>query len=135
YVMSLIQKWQVKQMVNKVHETNQEIVLNARNLNISASGKPIVKGINFHIKKREIFCLIGESGSGKSVTAAAIMGLLPGRSLNIAEGSITLGDVELANCPEKKLRKIRGNRITMVFQEPMTALNPLMRVGKQVAEV
>jgi peptide/nickel transport system ATP-binding protein len=91
-------------------------------------------GVSFDVGVAEIVALVGESGCGKSVTALSILRLIdpPGR---IAAGSILLRDLDLLKIPEKEMRAIRGREIAMVFQEPMTALNPLMRVGKQVMEV
>lgn len=122
-------------MHNSNQGPNRETVLEIQNLNVAASGKPIVKNVSFDVRKREIFCLVGESGSGKSVTASAVMKLLPGKALRITGGSIQLGDTSIVDSSEKAMRGIRGNRVTMVFQEPMTALNPLMRVGRQIAEI
>lgn len=122
-------------MAGAMSESGSEAVLDVQNLNVAASGKPIVKGVSFNVRKREIFCLVGESGSGKSVTASAVMKLLPGKSLRITGGSIRLGATNIVDSSERAMRDIRGNRVTMVFQEPMTALNPLMRVGRQIAEV
>ncbi|MDB5875341.1 MAG: dipeptide/oligopeptide/nickel transporter ATP-binding protein [Ramlibacter sp.] len=93
-----------------------------------------VRSVDFEIGRNETLALVGESGSGKSVTSLAMMGLIPARSGRIASGQIMLGDTDLAKLSEKDLDAIRGNRVAMIFQEPMTALNPTMRVGDQVAE-
>jgi peptide/nickel transport system ATP-binding protein len=92
----------------------------------------LVKDVSFAIGAGERVGLIGESGSGKSLTALSIMGLLPGELR--ASGSIRLGDRELLGMSEKDLSRLRGDELAMVFQEPMTALNPAMRVGRQVTE-
>jgi len=92
------------------------------------------RDVSFDLASREILCIAGESGSVKSLTALAIMGLLP-KAARRAGGSIALEGHELATLGEEALRRIRGARIGMIFQEPMTALNPLMRVGRQVEEV
>ena len=86
------------------------------------------------LRPGEITCLVGESGSGKSMVARALLGLLPPR-VSISSGALRFGSVDLAQASEKQLRAIRGRDIGMVFQEPMTALNPLHRVGLQVDEV
>jgi len=94
-----------------------------------------VDGVDLEVGRGEILCVVGESGSGKSVTAAAIMGLLPRRQLTLAAGSIRLEGEELTRATRARLRALRGARMGMVFQEPMTALNPVMRCGRQIDEV
>jgi peptide/nickel transport system ATP-binding protein len=91
-----------------------------------------LRGVNFEMQRGDTLGLIGESGCGKSLTALAIMGLLPERSHVI--GSIQLNDIELTQMKEAALCKIRGARVAMIFQEPMTALNPLHPIWKQIAE-
>jgi len=91
-----------------------------------------LRGLNFDMQRGEKVGLIGESGCGKSLTALAIMGLLPARSQVI--GSIALDGTELIGMPDEDMCKIRGARIGMIFQEPMTALNPLHTIGHQIAE-
>ena len=93
-----------------------------------------VSGISFTVDPGEVLCIVGESGSGKSVSAAAIMGLLPA-ALRRAQGRILFEGRDLLALPEAEMRTLRGAHLGMIFQEPMTALNPLMRVGEQVAEV
>jgi peptide/nickel transport system ATP-binding protein len=94
-----------------------------------------VENVSFAVAPGEILCVVGESGSGKSVTAHAIMGLLPPNQLTVAAGRVLLeGDNLLAKTPTQ-MRRIRGDRISMIFQEPMTALNPVMKVGDQITEV
>ncbi|WP_188455372.1 ABC transporter ATP-binding protein [Virgibacillus oceani] len=92
-----------------------------------------VKGISFTVEKGETVCIVGESGSGKSATALSIMGLLPANG-KITEGSIRLKDDELVGKTEEQLQQIRGNEISMIFQEPMTALNPVFTIGFQIRE-
>lgn len=94
---------------------------------------PAVKSISLRMGERERLGIIGQSGSGKSVTALAIMGLLPEYAR--VTGSIRLGGRELVGLPERAYRGLRGNEISMIFQEPMTALDPTMRVGRQIGEV
>jgi microcin C transport system ATP-binding protein len=94
-----------------------------------------VRGISFHIDKGETLALVGESGSGKSVSALSIPGLLPYPRAWHPSGSIRFEGQELLNAPEDALRHYRGAKVAMIFQEPMTSLNPLHAIGKQVAEV
>ena len=92
-----------------------------------------MRGINLTVGANEIVCVVGESGSGKSVTAQAVMGLLPKSAMQVESGSIRLQGEELTTKSDAELRAIRGTRMAMVFQEPMTALNPVERVGDQIA--
>jgi ABC-type glutathione transport system ATPase component len=92
----------------------------------------LVRDVSFEVGTGERVGLIGESGSGKSLTALSIMGLLPDELR--ASGSVKLKGRELLGASERELSRLRGNEMSMVFQEPMTALNPAMRVGRQVAE-
>ena len=104
-------------------------------LPVGADRVNAVENVSFAVAPGEIVCVVGESGSGKSVTAHAIMGLLPPNQLAVTGGRALLeGDDLLVKSPAE-MRKIRGHRISMIFQEPMTALNPVMRVGDQIAEV
>jgi peptide/nickel transport system ATP-binding protein len=93
-----------------------------------------VSDVSFEVQKKEILCLVGESGSGKSVIAQAIMGLLP-KTLPVTVGRILLEGENLLAAPAHRLRELRGARMSMIFQEPMTALNPVMRCGAQIDEV
>ncbi len=93
-----------------------------------------VKGVSFTIDKGETVAVVGESGSGKSVTALSVMQLLPYPRAFHPTGSIKLNGEELIGAPDKRLQKIRGEKISMIFQEPMTSLNPLHTVEKQIAE-
>ena len=106
-------------------------------LNIDIAPVAAVRGLSFSIAPGEVLGLVGESGSGKSVTALAIMGLLPPAARVTGEIIFQNGDgapVHLATLPSEQLRLLRGSRMAMIFQEPMTALNPVMRVGEQIAE-
>ena len=94
-----------------------------------------VDRISLTLNKNEILCLVGESGSGKSMCANAIMGLLPQPHIRAVGGHIIFEGRDLLQLSEPQLRELRGSRIGMIFQEPMTALNPLMRIGDQIAEV
>jgi peptide/nickel transport system ATP-binding protein len=94
-----------------------------------------VENVSFAVAPGEIVCVVGESGSGKSVTAHAVMGLLPPGQLTATAGRVLLEGEDLLLKSPAEMRRIRGDRISMIFQEPMTALNPVMRVGDQIAEV
>ena len=96
--------------------------------------KTVLEGLSFELGRKETLCLAGESGSGKSMTALAIMGLLPKPMARITQGTIRLGDLELTKLSERQYRKIRAARVSMIFQEPMTSLNPISTVQKQLCE-
>ncbi|MBQ0710073.1 MULTISPECIES: ABC transporter ATP-binding protein [unclassified Ochrobactrum] len=114
-----------------------EPVLSVRGLTTSflvdGAWKPVVDDVSFDVHPGETVAIVGESGSGKSVTSLSIMRLLQKDTSRI-EGSIRLGDRELLTLPEEKMRQIRGNEIAMIFQEPMTSLNPLFTIGDQISE-
>ena len=95
----------------------------------------VVDGISFHINKGETLGVVGESGCGKSVTSLSIMQLIPSPPGKITGGEIRFRGNNLLDLPEKKMRKVRGNDISMIFQEPMTSLNPVFTVGEQIDEV
>ncbi|MGK9259434.1 ABC transporter ATP-binding protein [Sinorhizobium meliloti] len=109
-------------------------VISVRNLSVSFGRTTVVHDLSFDIAAGSTLALVGESGSGKSVTSLAIMRLLPERVAR-AGGSITLDDRDLLTLAEPEMRQVRGGRISMIFQEPMTSLNPVQRVGDQLAEV
>ena len=92
-----------------------------------------VDHVNFHVDKGEVVCIVGESGCGKSVTSLSIMGLL-GRGGTVTEGSVVFEDKNLLTMTEKELDKIRGDRLTMIFQDPLTSLDPVFTVGNQLME-
>ena len=92
-----------------------------------------VRGVSFDIKKAECLAIVGESGCGKSVTSQALMRLLTAPPAHIS-GSVIIDGVDIMSLPEKEMRKLRGSKIAMIFQDPMTSLNPTMRVGNQIAE-
>ena len=96
--------------------------------------KPLVRGLGFTLNRGETLAIAGESGSGKSITALAIMGLLPPPAVRITSGDIHLGDTNLTRLRESQMQSLRGNRIAMIFQEPMTSLNPVLTIGTQLTE-
>jgi oligopeptide/dipeptide ABC transporter ATP-binding protein len=101
---------------------------------IAGAWHAAVDDVSFGLAPRETLALVGESGCGKSVTALSVMGLVPTPQGRIAEGYITLEGQALVGLPEPALEKLRGARMAMIFQEPMTSLNPVMTIGAQVAE-
>jgi ABC-type glutathione transport system ATPase component len=113
-------------------------LLDVRNLTVAlppgGDRAHAVEDVCFALDPGEILCIVGESGSGKSITAAAIMGLLP-PALKVAGGRIDFEARDLLGLKPPEMRLLRGSRLGMIFQEPMTALNPLMRIGAQIAEV
>lgn len=113
-------------------------VLSVSGLSVAVRGeegeRDVVSDLTFGLMRGETLCIAGESGSGKSMTALAIMGLLPQPAARIRSGSIRLGDQDLAALSESEMRRIRGNRIAMIFQEPMTSLNPVLSIGRQLTE-
>ncbi|MBN9154296.1 MAG: ABC transporter ATP-binding protein [Microbacterium sp.] len=106
--------------------------LEVHDLRIEIDGRPVVDGVSFDVGDGERFGLIGESGSGKSLTALAVLGLLPDQVT--ATGSIRWDGLELIGLPDRELARLRGDEIGIVFQEPRTALNPIRTVGRQIAE-
>lgn len=108
-------------------------VLAISGLSVAIRNLPVLEDIALDIGKGQVIGLVGESGSGKSMTALAIMGLLPQGAQ--AQGRITLNGQDLLSLDDARMNKIRGRDISMIFQEPMTALNPLMTIGDQIAEV
>ena len=116
-----------------------ENILNIKNLSVSLAGKrgtvPILHDISLEVEEGHILGLVGESGSGKSMTAFAITQLLPGGRNSIVGGSINFCGQELTEKTEKEMAKFRGKEIAMIFQEPMTCLNPVFTVGRQMTDV
>jgi len=100
-----------------------------------ADRKCAIDNVNLTLNAGETLCVVGESGSGKSLTAKAIMGLLPAPHVRVGSGSINFGSEDLVQVSYERLRQIRGSEISMIFQEPMTALNPVMSIGNQIDEI
>jgi oligopeptide/dipeptide ABC transporter ATP-binding protein len=117
--------------------TGPEILLSVRDLAVDFTTDDgivrAVDGVSFDIRRGEIFAVVGESGSGKSVTSLAVLGLLPEQGT--VRGEVRWNDRDLVGLPEADLRTIRGREIAMIFQDPMTALNPTHTVGRQIGEV
>ncbi|MEC9312203.1 MAG: ABC transporter ATP-binding protein, partial [Pseudomonadota bacterium] len=113
-------------------------LLSVENLRLNFGSHEAVKGISFEIAKGETLALVGESGSGKSATALALLRLIEREGGQIAGGTVTLHgtpDLQISALSDRQMQQVRGNRVSMIFQEPMTALNPVMSLGDQVAEV
>ena len=115
----------------------EERVLDVKNLKIDfhtyAGEVKAIRNVSFHLNKGETLAIVGESGSGKSVTTRSIIGLLA-RNAKIQGGEINFHGKNLLDLPEKEMQKIRGNEISMIFQDPMTSLDPTMKIGQQIAE-
>src|SRR3979411_361369 len=115
------------------------IVLDIDNLLVGLGNNPrnqrIIEGVSLQVRQGETLCLVGESGSGKSVTSLTVMGLLQRGSLVPSGGSIKLVGEELLPASDRRLRQLRATTMAMIFQEPMTALNPVVPVGRQIDEV
>ena len=113
-------------------------LLEVQNLEIAVSAKgkllPVVQSVSFSVDDNETLGIVGESGCGKSLTALAIMGLLGGTTVRITGGSIRFDGMDLLTLSERERRSIMGNQMAMIFQEPMTSLNPVYRIGDQIIE-
>ncbi|MDB5518526.1 MAG: microcin transporter ATP-binding protein [Tardiphaga sp.] len=124
--------------MNAIPNSNA-VVLDIDNLVVGLGNKPhgekIIDGISLQVREGETLCLVGESGSGKSVTSLTVMGLLQKGSLVPSGGSIKLVGEELLSASDRRLRQLRATTMAMIFQEPMTALNPVVPVGRQIDEV
>lgn len=121
------------------HNQSAPVILSVKNLSIrlpqGADRELAVNNVSFDLKQGQTLCVVGESGSGKSMIANAIMGLLPRPHVEPVAGQIIVEQNDLLTFTEEQLRELRGNKIGMIFQEPMTALNPVMRIGDQLEEV
>jgi oligopeptide/dipeptide ABC transporter ATP-binding protein len=125
-------------MTEQQTAVSAEPILSVKNLRVEISTKdgPLypVNDVSFEVRRGEILGVVGESGSGKSMTCLAIMRLLPGRNINIVEGDIELGETNLTRLSDRAMRAIRGSRIAMILQEPMTSLDPVFSIGDQLSE-
>ncbi len=107
-------------------------LLEVDDLTVAFAGRPVVDGVSFQLDTGERLGVIGESGSGKTLTALAVLGLAPDAAT--VTGRVRLAGEELLGRPDRHLARLRGDRLSMVFQDPRTALNPVMRVGRQISE-
>lgn len=118
--------------------TGSEPLLAIRDLSVGLQRRSgvttLVRGVSLEVRSGERVGLVGESGSGKSLTLLAVMGLLASPQVVVTGGSVTLAGTELIGAPDRVLRKLRGSEIAMIYQDPMTSLDPLQRVGEQIAE-
>ena len=116
-----------------------DFTLEVKNLSVefNVRGKitKAVSNVSWHVNKGETLAIVGESGSGKSVSALSILKLIPDPPGKITSGSINFQGANIVESSDREIRDIRGKKISMIFQEPMTSLNPLMTIGKQISEV
>jgi microcin C transport system ATP-binding protein len=117
-----------------VNDAKHESLIEIRKLRVAFNGTEVVHGIDLSIRRGECLALVGESGSGKSVTAHSILRLLPKKTVT-THGNICYNGLDLVHASDSQLRGLRGNRIAMIFQEPMSSLNPLHTVEKQIGEI
>ena len=121
------------------NQTNTQDLLSIEDLSIvyEVDGETTyaVNGLNFTLKRGETLGLIGETGAGKTTTALGIMGLVPSPPGRVVSGKVMFAGEDLLQLPEEQMRRVRGKKISMIFQDPMTSLNPVMTVGEQIAEV
>ncbi|MCF5637660.1 ATP-binding cassette domain-containing protein, partial [Pseudomonas syringae] len=118
-----------------LNETCDGTVLSVSDLTVRFAGAPanVVDGVSFTVKRGKTLAIVGESGCGKSVTSMGLMGLLPATAEVSASASLLI-DEALLGMSEERLLDVRGNRMAMIFQEPMTSLNPVFTIGEQIAE-
>ena len=116
-------------------KNNAKKIISIKSLNMEINEKPILKNVSIDINQGEMVGLVGESGSGKSVTALSILKLIDDNVMLIKSGQILFMDEDLLTKSEKEIQKIRGKDISMIFQEPMTSLNPVFTIGDQINEV
>ena len=125
--------------MSKEIKKENALLLSVRDLEVvyTSAGAVIhaVNGVSLEVKRGRSLGLVGETGAGKTTIAKAILGILPDPPAKVLKGEIFLDGEDLLKTSEKEMRKIRGKKISMIFQDPMTALNPLMTVGDQIAEV
>ena len=121
-------------------ENKQDLVLDVKNLHVQfrvdkKTWLTAVEDVSFQVRRKKTLCIVGESGCGKSVTANTLMRLLSKQTSRVPKGEILLDGEDIVKMSDKEMRRIRGNRISMIFQEPMTSLNPVYRIGDQMIEM
>lgn len=126
-----------KNVAEDVPEQAHSTLLDVQNLSIKLQNQqnPVVDGVSFKINKRETLCLVGESGCGKSLTALSLMGLLPAPAVQRSAGTAHFNGRDLFALSPGKFRSVRGDELAMIFQEPMTSLNPVHSIGAQITEM
>jgi oligopeptide/dipeptide ABC transporter ATP-binding protein len=117
-----------------VTETRPLLDVSGLSVRVSGAKRPLIDDMSFSLEAGETLCIVGESGCGKSLTALALMGLLGGTPLRIEAGTAHFQGVDLLSAPTAHLRQLRGDQMAMIFQEPMTSLNPALKIGDQIAE-
>ena len=119
-------------------EVSKNVVLDVNDLHVSfdtyAGEVKAVRGVTFSLHEGEVLAIVGESGCGKSVTAQTVMKLNPMPPARIPQGAVRLGEHDIVNASEKEMQRLRGKEVSMIFQDPMTCLNPTKQVGKQIVE-
>ncbi|QTF09048.1 ABC transporter ATP-binding protein [Brenneria izadpanahii] len=129
----------MSQIQSSEAEQDRSPVLSVQSVTVktgaAGEGRAVVENVSYQVYAGETVCVVGESGSGKSVTSLAIMGLLPAGALTVTGGAILVNGEDVVKAAPSRLRQLRASTIGMVFQEPMTALNPVQSVGKQIDEV
>ncbi|MDH3829990.1 MAG: ATP-binding cassette domain-containing protein, partial [Desulfobacterales bacterium] len=118
--------------------SDNEILLSVQDLKVNFRSEDevarAVDGVSFDVRREETLCLVGESGCGKTVTALSVMGLVPIPPGEITDGRVLFRGQNLLDFNDSEMQKIRGNQIAMVFQEPLTSLNPVFTIGDQIGE-
>lgn len=125
-------------MVERSHAQHGDLLLSVNDLHVTFHGDEgtvhAVRGVTWDIRPGEVLGIVGESGSGKSVSVSSILGLLPSPPAVVSGGPVTFGDRNLLDMPERELNRLRGRDIAMIFQDPMTAFNPVKTIGHQISE-
>lgn len=119
--------------INRINGMTTRPLLDVQDLTVSFGDTPVVRRVSFQLEKGRVLCLVGESGSGKSMTALSVIRLVPAPG-HIASGRLLFDGEDLLSLPEREMRSRRGRDLSMIFQEPMTSLNPVLTIGRQIAE-
>src|SRR5687767_826159 len=125
--------WSLQAKRNTTMKTPSSALLQVQNLTLASAKATVVDDVSFHVRAGEVLGIVGESGSGKTLAVRAIIGLLP-HAIRRTAGRIHFEGQDLATLAPRELRRVRGARVGMVFQEPMTSLNPALTIGRQLDE-